>query len=422
VNNSTNEDYKALVCVFLGGGNDGSNMIIPFDNEGYGEYARQRESLALPQNGLLPIEPATNDGRKFALHPRLTGMKNLFETGKAAVIANVGTLVVPTTKTQYNTRRHPLPPNLFSHPDQTVHWQTSLADRPVETGWGGRAADLLNSLNRSTSLSMSICFSEANVFQIGSRVSQTSVPANGSLGLRLNGYDDNPGTTDLKSRAINQILALENQNLFENEFRDIQRNSIASNRAMREALANAPTVRAQFPGTIFGERLRMAARLIAARISLGFKRQIFFVTHNGFDTHSDQLETHSRLLNELSLGLTAFHSAATELGVAENVTAFTVSEFGRTYKANSSGSDHGWGNHHFVIGDAVRGGDIYGRMPQAIVGGDDDATTGGQWIPTTSVDEYSAPLARWFGVAESDMPIVLPNLGRFASQNLNFMM
>ena len=411
-------DYKALVCIFLNGGNDSSNMLIP-RGVGYNAYAQQRGILAVPQDNLLPIAPNTSDGREYGFHPNLTGLQNLFNAGKLAVLANVGTLVVPTTKAQYEAGNVPLPPSLFSHNDQSVHWQTSLPDQPPTTGWGGRTADLMRSINGNAPISMNISIAGANLFETGGQVTQYHVSTAGSIGLGR--YDDNPGTGDLNSRAINQILALDNNNLFENEFRNIERRSIENNRVLRTALEATQQITTPFPNTYLSNQLKMVAKLISARNNLGFRRQIFFVEIGGFDTHGEQLISHAGTLAELNAAMTAFYNATVELSVASDVTAFTASDFGRTYSSNGQGSDHGWGGHHLIMGGAVRGKDIYGQVPILTINGPNDSGLG-RWIPTTSVDQYSATLARWFGVSNGNLPIILPNIGRFATSDLGFMM
>ncbi len=414
---ASTEDYKALVCLFMNGGNDGDNTIVARGN-GYAAYAQQRGNLALPQNQLLPINPMTSDGREWAFHPSFIEMQNLFETGKLAILGNVGNLVVPTTKAQFQAGNVPLPPSLFSHNDQQVHWQTSLPDQPPTTGWGGRTADLLRSINGNAPISMCISIAGANTFEVGNQVAQYHVSTEGSIGV--NWYDDNPNTTDFRSQAINQINALDNNNLFENEFRDIKTRSITNNRILRQALESTQNITTVFPNTHLGRQLKMIARLVSARNNLGLKRQIFFCQIEGFDTHGEQLNSHSNTLRGLSQALAAFYNATVELNVANNVTTFTASDFGRTYASNGQGSDHGWGGHQFIMGGDVRGKKIYGRMPIQTLDGPDDSRFG-RWIPTTSVDEYSATLARWFGVSGGDLPVILPNIGRFSNSNLGFM-
>ncbi len=425
-------DYKALVCLFLQGGNDANNMIVPFDNAGYTAYASARSNLALPQTGLLSIAPKTSDGRSWALHPSVQELYNLFGTGKAALLANVGTLVYPTTKAQYTANSIPLPPQLFSHSDQQVQWQNSVPDKPTTTGWGGRLADLVNAFNTNNQISMSISLAGTNYFQVGSKVSQYAVTTNGAITFA--GSTANAKSNDgIRYQAQKDLFALSQPGLFDTAFAGISSGAIGSADLLTTALASAPTILTPFPTQANGQltspaaQLKMVARLIGAAPSLGLKRQVFFVQLGGWDTHAAQLVggapttgTHAALLQQISQAVNSFYNATIELGIANQVTTFTASDFGRTYRSNGDGSDHGWGNHQFVVGGAVNGGDIYGKMPTLTVNGPDD-TGQGRWIPTTSVDEYAATLASWFGVSSTDLPVVLPNIGRFAKPNLGFL-
>ena len=410
-------DYKALVCLFLYGGNDGSNVIVPRAGSDYSAYALARGSVALPQASLLPITPTTGDGRSWGLHPSLPELQGLFGQKKLALLANVGPLSYPITRSQYLNDSVPTPPQLFSHEDQATHWQTSLPDQEPRSGWGGRAADLVRSLNTNTKISMSLSIAGANTFGIGSTLAPYQVSDQGTFGV--DGYDAAGG--DPISRAFKKILALDRGNLLENTFRDSLTRAIDNDQVMRAALDALPPLQTVFPDTSLGRQLRMIARIVGIRNTLGFRRQVFFCAADGYDTHGDQLPAHVDLLSDLSQSLKAFYDATVELSVANAVTTYTASDFGRTYLSNGGGSDHGWGNHHIIMGGAVKGGDLYGRMPVLSVEGPDDSGEG-RWIPTTSVDEYSATLARWFGIAASDVPLVLPNLGRFARPDLGFML
>ncbi len=418
-------DFKALVCLFLYGGNDANNLIVPTDTSDYNAYAAARQVLALPQASLLPISPLTySDGRSFGLHPALTdaptgngpnlpGLRNLFAQGKLAFVNNVGTLVAPVTRADFLADTAALPPQLFSHNDQSVHWQTSIPDQPPRTGWGGRLADLLISMNGAAQISMSISVAGTNVFQIGNQVFQYAASPYGVV--NLDGYEDTSATT------IDGLLNLPHLNLFEAEFAKITRRSLDNSALLSTALqgANVPTF---FPSqNDLADQLHMVAKLISIRSSLGMTRQIFFCSVGGYDTHGDQLGAHATLLSELNAALASFYQATVDLGVSQQVTTFTASDFGRTFPVNNgNGSDHGWGNHQFVLGGAVRGGDFYGQIPTLAVDGPDD-TSDGRWIPTISVDEYSATLAKWFGVNATDMSSVFPNLSRFARPDLGFM-
>ena len=418
-------DYKALVCLFLNGGNDANNLIIP-TGSGYAAYASARTNLALPQTGLLPISPKTSDGRTWALHPSIAEIHSLFGTGKAALLANVGTLVYPTNKTQYTARSVPLPPQLFSHSDQQVQWQHSVPDKPTQTGWGGRIADLLNAFNSSEQISMSISLAGKNTFQVGNKVAQYAISTSGATTLA--GSTSSATSLDgVRFRAQKDIFGQNHASLLEAAFGTTTGEAIISADLLNTVLAASPAIATTFPNTSAGNQLRMAARLIAASPALGLKRQVFFVQLGGWDTHAAQLANsapttgaHANLLDQISKAVDAFYRATVELGVANQVTTFTASDFGRTYRSNGDGSDHGWGSHHIVVGGAVKGGELYGRMPTLTVNGPDD-TGLGRWIPTTSVDEYAATLANWFGVSPTDLPTVLPNIGRFQKPNLGFL-
>ena len=424
---ATTGDYKTLVCVFLYGGNDANNVLVPTSASDYAAYAAVRDSLALPSSSLLslsPIEAPAGDSRTWGMHPSLTKLRGMFNSGRAAVIGNVGPLVAPLTKDEYLNHTAAVPPQLFSHSDQTVHWQTSLPDQPAKTGWGGRAADLLKSLNENARISMSISVGGSNTFQVGNVVTQYQVSPDGPVGL--SSYVPADQGSDASSNAVRALLGKSYGNLFERGYRGIFQTALDSQELLSGALGGAPVITTAFPDSDLGAQLKMVAQLVSVRETLGLRRQIFFCAAQGFDTHDGQVGadalqgSHADLLTELDDALAAFDGAMTELAVADSVTTFTASDFGRTYQPNGNGSDHGWGNHHFVTGGAVRGGRFYGQMPTLAIGGPNDAGEG-RWIPTTSVDEYSATLARWFGVAQSDMNLVLPNLGRFASTDLGFM-
>jgi uncharacterized protein (DUF1501 family) len=414
---ATTEDYKALVCVFLYGGNDGNNLLIPRTGGDYTQYAAGRGALALPQASLLPITPLTNNGRTWGLHPSTPGLQSLFAQHKMAILTNVGPLVAPLTQAQFFNGTVEAPPQLFSHSDQQVHWQTSIPDQAPRTGWGGRTADLLRSLNGNAQVSMSMSLAGSNLFQVGDLVTQYQLSPYGSIGL--DAFDDGPGG-DPVSLAIRSLLGLPSSNLLVNGAAGVTTRALDNNALVQNALDQQPPLATVFPDTYLGQQLSMIARLIAVRGALGLSRQVFFCAADGYDTHGDQLATHTALLDELSTGLLAFYNATAELGVANNVTAFTASDFGRTFPENGGGSDHGWGNHQLIVGGAVHGGDLYGQMPTLAVDGPDDAGEG-RWIPTTSVDEYSATLARWFGVSNPDLTTVFPNLGRFNHPDLGFM-
>jgi uncharacterized protein (DUF1501 family) len=415
---TSGSDYKALVCIFLYGGNDSNNVIIPYDSAGYASYASQRTALAIPQESLLPITPKTySDGRQYALHPSLVEVQGLFAQGQLGFLANTGTLTYPTTLTQYNSGTANLPPQLFSHADQQVQWQSSIPDQPFQTGWGGRLADVISALNSNSAISMSISLAGQNSFQVGNVVSQYAVSPSGAVTLNgTTGGAINPIRYSTQLDLLNQQEA----NLFQAAFSNLTSSAISDATLLNSVLANAATLTTTFPTTSLGTQLQMIARLISAAPALGLNRQIFFASLGGFDTHTVELATQAPLLVQVSQALSAFYNATVELGVSNQVTAFTASDFSRTYNTNGNGADHGWGSHHLIMGGAVAGGDIYGRMPSLQLGGPDD-TGRGRWIPSTSVDQYSATLASWFGVSPANLPVVLPNIGRFPTANLGFM-
>lgn len=418
-------DFKALVCLFLAGGNDGNNLIVPTDTTGYQNYASGRGMLALPRGSLLGVQPRTADGHSYGFHPALGELQSLFGQGRLALLANVGTLAVPTTRAQYIARSVPLPLQLFSHSDQQVQWQSSVPDKPFTSGWGGRVADLTNAFNSNNTVSMSITLDGQNEFQVGRDVVQFAVNPGGAVAL------SNPGlpaaVAGIRTRALNDLMAAQYGNLFDAAFGGINRTAIANSDAISSYLAGPAPFASVFPSTHLGQQLRTIARLIAAAPQLNLKRQVFFARMGGYDLHGGQIDgsnpllgAHAALLRDVSQSLSAFYNATVELGCASQVTTFSASDFGRSFNTNGDGSDHGWGNHHFILGGAVQGGDIYGRMPEWRIDGPDDIGHG-RWIPTTSVDEYSATLARWFGVSATDLPVVFPNLGRFAKPNLGFL-
>ncbi|CAN5535461.1 DUF1501 domain-containing protein [soil metagenome] len=410
-------DYKALVCLFLFGGNDANNALIPHDTAGYSSYAAARGGLALPRTALLRLKLQNGDGRDFAFHPRMAEMQSLFHAGKLGIIANVGTLVAPVTRAEFLAGRAAVPHQLFSHADQSVQWQTSVSDKPTRTGWGGRTADLLQSLNGESKISLTISLAGTNMFEVGNSVFPYQISPQGSIAL--NGLTGSPNA-NVRREAFKELLKLPHQNILEQAYADTVSRSIADSELLTSALAGVPSLKTEFRPGGLGAQLSMVAKLIAARQNLNMRRQIFFVAVQGYDTHGRQLPAQANLLGELSQGLSAFYRATEELGVAEQVTSFTASDFGRTFPTNGGGSDHGWGSHHFVVGGAVRGGRLYGKFPTLAVNGPDD-TGRGRWIPTTSVDEFSATLASWFGIRASEMPTVLPNIGRFEHPNLGFL-
>jgi len=421
------DDSKILVCLFLYGGNDANNMLVPREQSAYDEYARDRGILALPRNTLLPLNLPGDDGRDFGLHPAMAPLQSIFNQQKMAIVCNVGTLVAPITKAEYLSGAAAVPPYLFSHNDQQVQWQTSVPDSPRKTGWGGRLADLLQSLNAGSQVSMNISIAGSNFFQVGEEVVQYHVTPQGSIGLSQ--YDANWTPIQQQYHAMDQMLGRSYGHLFEQEYANIINRAVANDTLLKTALASVQDHTATFANSTLptgglnpvASQLRMILRLIEARQTLGMRRQIFFAALGGFDTHDAQLEDHHALLEQLSNAVADFHHGTEALGISDRVTLFTASDFNRTYNSNGKGSDHAWGGHHIVVGGAVNGGRLYGDMPILQIQGPSDTGTRGSWIPTVSTDEMAATLARWFGVSPTDLPLVLPNIGRFAQPDLGFM-
>lgn len=404
-------DYKALVCLFLAGGNDSFNLLVPSGATEYAEYAAVRRDLALPQAQLLPLNPINSIGKQLGAHPQMPEVQNLFETGKLAYVANVGTLVERITKQQYENETVPVPLGLYSHADQIQQWQTSIPDRATPIGWGGRTADLLYALNQNQSISMNISISGSNVWQAGNQVVEYSITPWGSIGL--DGYEGTWNYNHVRGAAIDSQLDLEYRNLFERTFAQKGRGAIDAHYQFMGAINAAPAVTTVFPADSWlGENLKMVARTIAARSLLNVRRQTFFVMIGGWDHHDNVIDNQQVMLADVSASLGAFYNALVEIGAQNDVTLFTASDFGRTLTSNGAGSDHAWGGNHLVMGGAVQGRRVLGQYPDLYE--DNPLDTGrGRLIPTTSVDEYFADLALWLGVDKSNLPVVLPNIERF---------
>jgi uncharacterized protein (DUF1501 family) len=406
-------DYRALVCLFLFGGNDGNNMIVPYDD--YAAYSKIRGTTAalnVSKADILQIA-AASQGATFGMHPALSDLAPLYGSGDLAVLCNVGTLVQPIARGQYLAGA-PRPDSLFSHFDQQTQWQSSIpaaAGPLAATGWGGRTADATAGINGSAPIPMIVSVAGITLFSTGVTV-RPLVP-----GSSLAGFSD-----PARYQALRSLLALDADRPLVAAQSGIAAAGIDDIAALDAATAGVPAVQTAFPDTDLGGQLRQIAAIISAREALGMKRQIFFASLGSFDTHTDQLATQASLLGQLGTAMKAFHDATVELGVAGAVTSFTLSDFGRTFQPDSGGgSDHAWGSHHLVMGDAVRGGDFFGTYPTLALSGPDDASTEGRWIPTVSVDQYGATLAKWFGVLPAQMPQVFPNLGNFDRADLGFL-
>ena len=395
--------YRALVCVFLHGGNDGNNTIVPMTTAAYQDYARGRSTLALPQASLLPI--TTFSGQPYGLHPELIGLQRLFQQRRLAIIANVGMLVAPLTRDQYQTRTAPLPRNLYSHIDQQMAWQTAIPAGGVATGWGGRAADYVGAAGAAAFPTVVSAAGNAT-FGTGVTSPQATIVPGMSAGLA--GFDST-GASMARFQSFAQLLTLDSGTVLVGAASSTTREGLRQASLLNASLAARGSLSTPFPASTLGQQLSEVASVMNVRQELGASRQIFFCSLSGFDTHFAQPLAQAKVLRELGQALAAFHDATIEMGVDEQVTTFTLSEFGRTLQpASGYGTDHAWGNHHLVMGGAVRGGDIYGEFPTLALGGPDDVGNRGVWLPTLSLDQYGATLASWLGVAPGDLSGGLP--------------
>jgi len=333
-------------------------------------------------------------------------------------VANLGTLAQPLTKAQYQSSQALKPTNLFSHSDQQFLWNTAMADNSVRAGWGGRLGDRVAAMNASGNLTTCLSVAGNSAFLSGDTIRPFPISPSGRFGLDF--YESGTDSVPL-SQGISRMLAQPQTNVMDSVWLDILGGSIVNQKQLATALNGAPPFQTAFPDSGLADALKMVARLIAVRSTFGAKRQVFFAGIGGFDTHGeDQPQRQQELLGEVSGAMAAFYNATVELGVGNDVTAFTASDFGRNFPTNGRGSDHGWGSHHLVVGGSVKGNALYGTFPTLVVNGPDDAGEG-RWIPTTSVDQYAATMASWFGVNSGDVNLVFPNLKRFATANLGFM-
>ena len=404
-------DYKALVCILLAGGNDSFNMLVPSGNDEYLEYATIRSGLAIDQEDLLTMTNNMNNGKEFGLHPSMAQVRDLYDMGNLAFLSNVGTLVEPTDLNSYENQTVALPKGLFSHSDQIQQWQTSLPQSKSTTGWGGRMADVLSSLNTNQNVSMNISLSGVNVFQVGNNVFPFAISPNGSIGI--NGYGLPAPFNQVRTAAIDSLLDAHYANVFEGLYGSTVKNAQLSHAEFSEAIENITPLNTTFnQDNSLSRDLEMVAKTIAARNDLGFCRQTFFITFGGWDHHDEVINNQLYMLGVVSEALQEFYNAMVELNLTNDVTTFTVSDFGRTLSSNGNGSDHAWGGNHMIMGGAVNGNQIYGAYPDLYEGNPQDVGRG-RLLPTTSADEYFADLALWFGVSPSDLDIVLPNIYNF---------
>jgi len=409
-------DYKALVCIFLTGGNDGHNTVVPLTQSQFNAYRAARGTIALPDgNGaLLPVEHI--DGTPYGLNPGLEAIHPLWAQGRLAVLANTGLLVQPVNRQQFLSHAAPVPTNLFSHSDQIQQMQSGVPTTSGSSGWGARAVDAVQFMNGVSTFPPSISVTGPSLYCTGQIVQSASL---------LPGFNLDPAgmslwpqaAADARKAGLQQVLEFDSGLALVQSANKVRKDALSLNAMMTGASATVGTV---FPGTNLGSQLLQVAKLIKLRFTTGIHRQVFFCSIGGFDTHGAQSWQHWDLLSQVAEAMAAFYTATEEMGVADRVTTFTLSDFGRTLEPSGAGSDHGWGNHHLLLGGAVQGGRVFGTFPNLALGGPDDSGSRGALIPSTSIDQYGATLAKWFGVPAAQLPAVFPNIGNFATNDLGF--
>jgi uncharacterized protein (DUF1501 family) len=416
-------EYRAIVCLFMFGGNDHTNTVIPYDTAGYAEYAAARPGItidraALAATAVAPV--ASQGGREFAFHPALTTIKSLYDAGDAAVLANVGPLIQPTTKAQYQARSVPLPPKLFSHNDQQSAWMAYRAlGEGARRGWGGRLGDVLAAQNTRTVFT-AISASGNSLWLAGDTIVQYQIGGGGAL--RFNAINDATlyGSATAKTPFQRNITRV-STHLMENELNRVSQRSIEAATLIGSSLPAANFFTTPIPANNgLAGQLNTVARMIQARTALGVNRQVFFVSFGGFDNHDNLLTEHQARMTTLNNAISAFWAWMTQIGMTNNVTLFTGSDFGRTLTSNGDGSDHGWGAHHLMVGGAVNGTNVYGTFPQVTFRTNDDVGSG-NLLPTTGIEQYAGTLAKWLGVSDTDMALVMPNIVNYPTRTLTFM-
>lgn len=415
----SSSNYRALVCVFLFGGNDGFNTVVPMDTSGYNAYKSIRGSLALPTGSAQLLPVTTSTGAQFGLNGGLSQLQPLWAQKKLGAIVNMGLLVAPVSRAQYLSNAAPLPSNLFSHSDQTNQMQSGVPSSGGGSGWAGRVADAVQATNGAASFPASVSMAGPVLFCTGNQVQSASlIPG---FDLTMNGMNLWPASAAAaKKTAFQEILTFDSGMAMVQSANKVMSDAVNLNAILKGLTANAG-INTVFPGTSIGNQLKEVAKIIKLRTTTGMSRQVFFCSVGGFDTHSAQDWGHWDLLRNVGDAMRAFYDATVELGIPDSVTAFTASEFGRTLQPSGTGTDHGWGSHHLIMGGALKGGEIYGTFPTYALSGPDDTANRGAMIPTTSTDQFGATLAKWFGVPAASMATVFPNIGNFAVKDLGFL-
>ena len=420
------DDYKAVVCILLSGGCDSYNMLVPTGTSDYNEYAATRSNQAIPKDDLIQINPTNTNGKEFGLHPNMSNMASIFESGNLAFVSNVGSLIEPTDKNGVINGTDQLPLGLFSHADQIAHWQTAIPQDRVASGWGGKIADMLNDLPNgpasNPNISMNVSLSGSNVFQTGINTNQYSLDRIEGANV-LFGYSEDWIESQLRKEVVDNMVDATYQDIFKKTYMKTVQTGRDGGSEFAAALASATPLTTEFDlcdaqvadtYNCLSTALEMVAKAINVRETLGMKRQIFFVEYGGWDHHEELLMTQSAMMVELDNALGAFNNAVTEMGLQDQVTTFSISEFSRTLTSNGNGTDHAWGGNMFVMGGAVSGQKIYGQYPQLALGSNLEIGNG-VILPTTSADEYFAELAMWYNVPKSGLLDIFPNLGNFYS-------
>jgi uncharacterized protein (DUF1501 family) len=412
-NSESEDDYKAMVCILLAGGNDSYNMLVPMDPQAYKAYSDSRSNMALATKNLIALDPSLTGGVPYGLHPAMPELEDLVSSGECVFINNIGTLVAPTNKNKYlNGSSRDIPLGLFSHADQEQQWLTGIPNNLSKTGWGGRVADLLKDMNSNDKMSISLSLNGTNIFQQGNETNPYTL--NTENGAEVMWAYNRGNSFDYRSRAIDSLMNYNYSDAFEQTYMAEIRKSQEGGEVFRDAYNRREYFSTNFDTDELSARLKMVANTIAARKFLGVKRQVFFVSMGGFDHHDYLLDSHTRDLKRVSRAIGSFYSAIKELKLEKQVTTFTISEFARTLTSNGDGTDHAWGGTSMVIGGSLNGKKMYGKYPNLKLNDELDIGNG-VFIPTTSTDEYFAELALWFGVSRNELPTIFPGIKNFYS-------